>query len=160
MCEHRKVDISEEMFKALPSLQRLLEEAGADAARYGVGLKETSSEITDAPALIVYAPNKRAPQEVSPSHLVPREHRGFLTDVVECQNILLADTGKYDPLLGGIEIGPFVDEVFGNPTSGTLGAVVRRKSDGHKMLLTCEHIVDLRENHQSGQPQPNGRMDA
>lgn len=73
--------------------------------------------------------------------MVPSEFEDFPTDVVEFQNILI------DDIRGDIEIGisPIIDPQGGSHMkSGTLGCVVRRRSDGRRYFLTCEHIVSHR----------------
>jgi IPT/TIG domain len=131
-------EIPAEAFRALSSLKRRL---GGDKSQYrfGVGLKRTGGQVLDEVTLIVYVPRKRPPAELDPSELVPPEHEQYRTDVVELKYIPLADSKPYDPLRGGIEISPRVLHfIVGR---GTLGCVVRRRSDGQKLLLTNEHVA-------------------
>jgi hypothetical protein len=131
-----------EAFMTLSSLKRRL---GGDKSKYrfGVGLKRIGGRVLDEVALIVYVPKKLPAAELDPSELVPSEHEHYRTDVVEWKYIPIADAQLYNPLRGGIEISPIGVHtgVIFRVGRGTLGCVVRRRSDGQKLLLTCEHVA-------------------
>ena len=129
-------------FKALDSLKGRLG-SGARSYKFGVGLKRSGGNILDEVCLIAYVPKKLSLSELPAEVRVPPEHGQFRTDVVEATFIPIADRAFYDPLRGGVEISP-----SGIPIShglrvedGTLGCVVRRRSDGERLLLTCAHVA-------------------
>lgn len=132
----------EDAFRALDSLKGRLG-SGARPYKFGVGLKRSGGNILDEVSLIVYVPKKLPLSELPAELHVPTEHQQFRTDVVEARFIPIADQAFYEPLRGGIEISP-----SGVPIShglrveeGTLGCVVRRRSDGARLLLTCAHVA-------------------
>jgi hypothetical protein len=60
----------------------------------------------------------------------------FLTDVVEVGEIEpAANTSIYRPVTCGVSGGHVINK------GGTLGAVVKRKSDGRPLLLSCNHVI-------------------
>ncbi|MBM4764824.1 IPT/TIG domain-containing protein [Bacillus sp. B15-48] len=129
-------------FEALESLKQLLD--SNPKYRFGIGVKRKSGEFLDQLALIVYVPEKKSPEQLTPSQMVPSHFEGFPTDVEQFQRILIADHAKYDILKGGIEIGKtLIFDLNGNGhmQSGTLGCIVRRRSDSRKYFLTCEHVA-------------------
>lgn len=138
----KPIKIPPEAFNALTSLKQSL---GSNTKyRFGIGVKTKSGEFQDLLSLIVYVPEKKPPEQIAPSEMVPSVFEGFPTDVVEARNILITDT---DALCGGMEIGhtPINDPTgIAHISSGTLGCVVRRRSDNRRHFLTCEHVVSHR----------------
>lgn len=144
------IEVPEEAFAALESLRAALSQLIPEFG-LGVGLKETAGEITDQIALVVYLPQKLAPEEIDPPALIPVEFAGFPTDVVERRWELDEDTTFHDPLVGGVQIGhkklkPHPDGTVETVLSvGTLGALVRRRQTGQIMGLTNCHVVKSNE---------------
>jgi hypothetical protein len=147
------IDIPEDAAEALGALAELLQPVIPQELRFGVGFKEVGGELTDAIALVVFVPVKLPPDEIPPEQFVPAEFAGFPTDVVEFQPVLIddptcralalpPDTTPHDPLMGGIQISHLVsDGILQRVESGTLGAIVRRRSDAARLLLTCQHVA-------------------
>lgn len=133
------IKVPPEAFNALTSLKQSL---GRNTKyRFGIGIKTKSGEFQDQLSLIVYVPEKKLPEQIAPSEMVPSVFEGFPTDVVEAQKILITDT---DALCGGMDIGhtPINDPTgTAHILAGTLGCVVRRRSDNRRHFLTCEHVV-------------------
>jgi hypothetical protein len=136
--------------------QELLERPGVIGV--GVGLAESDGALTDAVAIKVY---------VEPGHEVasqlPDSIEGHPVNVVERrilpqpQTLELkpaqvgADGGSYDPLVGGISIGPC--RYFGASLTivgGTLGAVVIDKASGKPMLLSNYHVLAVDKEWKAG----------
>lgn len=115
----------------------------------GVGYKYVDGRRTDEVAVQVFVAEKGP---VPPDEEIPREINGVKTDVIERRFVLhplavpledvqlMADTGTYDPLKGGISIGP-CRAIGGFVYSGTLGAVVTDNATGKKMLLSNFHVM-------------------
>lgn len=86
--------------------------------------------------------NKKAPEKlVEPGAVVSTvmKESGFdvLTDVVEVGEINLASNNAvYRPVTCGVSGGHGLVM-----SGGTLGCVVKRKSDGKSLLLSCNHVV-------------------
>lgn len=129
-------------FEALDSLKGRLG-TSARAYRFGVGLKRSGGNVLDEVSLIVYVPKKLPLSELPAEAHIPPEHQQFRTDVVEARFIPIADPAFYDPLRGGIEISPSGIAIPHGlrVERGTLGCVVRRRSDGARLLLTCAHVA-------------------
>jgi hypothetical protein len=88
-------------------------------------------------AIRVYVAQKRAPEDVPPEEMIPAEIDGHPTDVIQRTFERIAkDTGRYDPVLGGISIGPDREN-----SAGTLGTVVKDRSTGALMLLSNFHVL-------------------
>lgn len=118
--------------------------------RYGVGLKRSGSEILDELSLIVYVSKKLPVAELPPEQRVPSEHEDFRTDVVQARFTRLADSAPYDPLLAGIEISPSAVQTSRGALRierGTIGCVMRRRTDGKRLLLTCAHVASHNDDH-------------
>ncbi|HDR7429955.1 TPA: IPT/TIG domain-containing protein [Bacillus toyonensis] len=126
---------------ALNSLRKLLEKDFNHNYRYGIGFKRISGEfIEDELVIVVYVPKKKPQDKIPLSLRVPMKYEGFHTDVVESQNTLISDSSSYNPLRGGIQISP--PPLPGFPGEfGTLGCIVRKRSGGGRLFLTCEHVV-------------------
>ncbi|HEX8743509.1 MAG TPA: peptidoglycan-binding protein [Thermoleophilaceae bacterium] len=113
---------------------------------FGVGFKETGGELSNTVALLVFVPEKKPESDLSAEETIPREFGGYPVDVVEWKPVLIEDSKAYKDLHGGIEIAP--DPVPLDPsgiiqgqTSGTLGAIARRRSDRVMVLLTASHVI-------------------
>jgi len=116
-----------------------------------IGTKRVKGKDTGEPTIIVLVSNKT---RVSGAGAVPTRIQGVKTDVVERVYVLagsnlisgnpelaaltLPDTGKYDPLMGGISFGPCRSSQLG----GTMGAIVTDRTTGSPMMLTNMHVVN------------------
>jgi hypothetical protein len=138
-----------------PELRQVKEEVEAELlARPGVtgvdiGYKEVGGHPTDVVAIRVLVEEKR---DSPPDEAIPPEIGGHPTDVIERRfelhalsveeaNVVLeADTGTYDPLVGGISIGP-CRAAGGRVLAGTLGCVVFDDATGRPMLLSNFHVL-------------------
>lgn len=114
-----------------------------------IGYKEVQGQRTGELAIRVLVERKR---DVPAPQRIPAEVQGIPTDVIERKFELhglgvpaleLApqlDTGTYDPLAGGISVGP-CRLVRGQVFVGTLGAIVKDNASGEPLLLSNFHVL-------------------
>lgn len=127
-----------------------------------IGYKYVGGEKTDVRAIRVYVAEKKDPKDVPKDDMIPKTMKGVKTDVIQRKFVLhplrlrvadlelKADTGTYDPLKGGISIGP-CRSVWLEPPDvpsagwyifvGTLGAIVTDNASGDPMLLSNFHVM-------------------
>lgn len=116
-----------------------------------VGNKYTDGEKTGDVAIVVYVSQKGG--RLAAADRIPDEIDGIPTDVIEAsfepkEKKSLADvtpkvdTGTYDPLQGGISIGP-CRSIGGFVYTGTLGCIVTDNVSGDNMLLTNFHVAAI-----------------
>src|SRR5947209_12268673 len=109
----------------------LLKRPGVTAV--DIGYKYVGGKKTDELSIRVYVEKKK--EKLPKEEAIPPVIEGIKTDVIERKYVLHplkvplqqielhADTGRYDPLRGGISIGP-CRAVNGSIFAGTLGVVV------------------------------------
>jgi hypothetical protein len=138
-----------------PDLRRVKEEVEEEfLARPGVtgvdiGYKEVGGQPTDVLAIRVLVAEKH---DVDPAEAIPSEIAGYPTDVIErrfelhvlsvpeAALVLQADSGTYDPIVGGISIGP-CRSPQGRVLAGTLGCLVLDVATSRPMLLSNFHVM-------------------
>ena len=124
-----------------------------------IGYKYTGGRKTGELAIRVYVAEKKS---VSEKERIPKTLKGIQTDVIERtfvlqplrrprdEIVLMADTGLYDPIVGGISIGPCrgiwleppdVPSAGWYTVGGTLGAVVKDRDTGATMFLSNFHVM-------------------
>ncbi|MEX0788323.1 MAG: hypothetical protein WD906_01875 [Anaerolineales bacterium] len=103
----------------------------------GVGLKSRSGRATGELALIALVRRKVPEAALAPQDLVPSEADGVPTDVMEVGYLraLVARTDRARPAPGGVSIGHY------QVTAGTLGAVVRDRTTGRRLILSNNHVL-------------------
>lgn len=132
-----------------------------------IGYKIVGGEKTDVLSIRVYVAEKRELEEVPRGERIPKTTQGVKIDVIQrkyelhpllmrvADLVLHADTGNYDPLEGGISIGPcrsvYLDAAtaacHGASTAGwytfvgTLGAIVKDNATNAPMLLSNFHVM-------------------
>jgi hypothetical protein len=139
-----------------PALRQAKEQIERELLNYpgvtgvDIGYKEVGGQRTDQLAIRVLVKKKRA--DVRPEERVPETIGGFPTDVIERRYelqmlavdaellMLQADAQQYDPLKGGISVGP-CRPVGGTVLSGTLGLIVTDNATGKPMLLSNFHVL-------------------
>lgn len=128
----------------------LLKRPGVTAV--GVGYKYVNGQRTDEISVQVFVRRKR--KNVPRKQMVPKTINGVPTDVIERTFVLqqladrvrveditlMADTTHYDPLKGGISIGP-CRAIGGYVFAGTLGAVARDNATNDILLLSNFHVM-------------------
>jgi hypothetical protein len=128
----------------------------------GIGYKIVKGEKTNELSIRVYVAEKKDTKDVPKNELIPKEIKGVKTDVIQRKFVLhplrlrlqdleiKLDTGNYDPLKGGISIGP-CRSVYLTPPDvntagwyvfvGTLGAIVKDNDTNDPMLLSNFHVM-------------------
>ncbi|KXK54437.1 MAG: hypothetical protein UZ13_00154 [Chloroflexi bacterium OLB13] len=104
-----------------------------------VGLKETEGVWTDTIALVALVERKLPLTALSAEARIPRQIDSIPTDVYEVGQLkalqLLPPTSRFRPTIPpGVSIGHFAI------TAGTLGAVVKDRITGEKLLLSNNHV--------------------
>jgi hypothetical protein len=103
----------------------------------GLGVKETSGELTGEVAVIVYVEQKKPRMSLGRTELIPRDIDGVKTDV--------QPQPHFEPfggttLTGGVQIRRSPDDQD-RPKPGTLGYVATRIADNMNVMLSCEHVM-------------------
>lgn len=127
-----------------------------------IGYKYVGGEKTDELAIRVYVAEKKDPKEIPSTEQIPKTTHRIKTDVIQRKFVLhplrvriqdlrvMADTGNYDPLRGGISIGPCrsfwleppeVEEAGWYVFTGTLGCIVNDNQSGDPLLLSNFHVM-------------------
>jgi hypothetical protein len=133
--------------------QELLKKPGVVGV--GIGYKEVGGQQTDTLSIRVFVEQKR---DVPDEERIPPTVEDYPTDVLESRYELHdrvvsdedmvpldrprrgAEEKKYDPVVGGISIGP--QRLVGGVASvGTLGAVVEDSETHEPLLLSCFHVL-------------------
>lgn len=101
----------------------------------GIGYKESNGVITDELSVVCLVSQKTS--NLPSGGIIPPTINGIKTDVVQVGEIkaLMANTGRYRPAPGGVSIGHY------SITAGTLGVVVRDRSDGTRLILSNNHVL-------------------
>ncbi len=115
-----------------------------------IGFKYRAGKQTDELAIRVYVEHKGV---YASGELIPIELQGVKTDVVEvkkptsmilkapvAQMRIMVDKRLYNPLVGGISLGP-CREIGGFVFTGTLGSIVFDNATGAPMLLSNYHVM-------------------
>lgn len=103
----------------------------------GVGYQEKSGQQTGEYALVVMVSQKLPLVALAPHAVLPKNVSGVNIDVVEVGELhaLQSRTSRWRPAPGGVSIGHY------KITAGTLGAVVRDRSSGKRLILSNNHVI-------------------
>lgn len=118
----------------------------------GIGYKETGGRVTDQLSVVALVRDKVPKAALDPREMVPREVNGVPTDVVEVGELRAQQSRRerWRPAPGGVSLGHF------RVTAGTLGAVVRDRATGDRLILSNNHVLantnDAAENDPILQP--------
>ena len=122
--------------------QRLLTEFGAQ--HVAVGLKKQRGVVSDELVILAYVAEKLPPDQVPSGQLIPAEIDGVHTDVDVPKQFTFADSSKYRPVVGGIQITNGIEDFDsgGHLTmeGGTLGCLATN-ADGKTVLLSNWHVL-------------------
>ncbi|MBN1857388.1 MAG: hypothetical protein JW846_10615 [Dehalococcoidia bacterium] len=151
--------------KTLAAIRPLKEQVEAELLKrpgvtgVDIGYKYAQGKRTEDLAIRVYVAEKK---DVPEKERIARTLKGIQTDVIERtfvlhplrrpreDIVLMSDTGSYDPIVGGISIGPCRGIWLEPPdvpsagwyiVGGTLGAVVKDKDTGATMFLSNFHVM-------------------
>lgn len=126
----------------------------ANVVGVGVGFKVVDHEMTDEVAVVVMVREKIARDGLPPGEVVPQRVNGVPTDVIEVGVLrpMQGRTSRWRPAPGGVSIGHY------QISAGTLGAVVRDRTSGERLILSNNHVLANSNDAQIGDPiiQPGG----
>nr|WP_294543339.1 hypothetical protein [uncultured Rhodopila sp.] len=119
-----------------------------------IGYKYVAGRRTDKIVIRVHVAEKK---NVPVAERIPAAIDGVETDVIQSNNVLIADSALYNPLRGGIAISP--TRMFGGDYNvGTLGALAFDNASGSLLILSNYHVLcvdDKWENYKDiSQPDP------
>ena len=114
----------------------------------GAGYKNKEGSNTGDLCLVTLVTRKVPKTDISESDFVPEEINGIKTDVIEVGWISTQNsrTVNIRPAPGGVSIGHY------KVTSGTLGCVVKDKTNGKKLILSNNHVLANNNDAKLGDP--------
>lgn len=114
----------------------------------GVGYKQVGGLLTDQISIVVLVRNKVPSAGLSAGDMVPAQVDSVPTDVVEVGVIRAqqARTDRWRPAPGGVSIAHY------KVTAGTLGAVVRDRTSGQRLILSNNHVMANSNDAMPGDP--------
>lgn len=102
----------------------------------GVGYKKKRGEPTEEEAVVIFVKKKINKGNLRSHQVIPDKIETVKTDVIEIGEVrLLVNTQRYRPVKPGSSIGHHAI------SAGTLGAIVRDKKTGEKLLLSNNHVL-------------------
>jgi hypothetical protein len=103
----------------------------------GVGKKITKGQRTDQHCITVLVSQKLPLKALAAEDVVPKEVEGAPVDVIQVGTVraFAGPTDKWRPAPGGVSIGHY------KITAGTLGAVVKSRTTGKRMILSNNHVL-------------------
>ncbi len=102
----------------------------------GVGAKLKAGVPTGELAVRVYVIKKEAPKDLKSADIIPITLEGVPVDVVEIGEPLpYSYTSRERPAIGGDSVGHL------HVTAGTLGYLLRDKTDGSSVILSNNHVL-------------------
>lgn len=103
----------------------------------GVGYKIKGGQQTDDYAIVVMVSQKLPLSALAPEAVLPKNISGVKIDVIEVGELraLQTRTNRWRPAPGGVSIGHY------KITAGTLGAVVRDRGTGQRLILSNNHVI-------------------
>lgn len=103
-----------------------------------VGHKESEGTVTDEVAVVVLVKEKMSLRALSATDVIPRQLDGVRTDVIAVGELRAQQSPRlrFRPTIpGGVSIGHY------RVTAGTLGAVVRHRETGERLILSNNHVL-------------------
>jgi hypothetical protein len=120
----------------------------------GVGYKARDGNESQLLSVVVFVEHKISKDGLDSESLIPRSVDGVPTDVVEVGELraLQMPTDRWRPAPGGVSIGHY------RISAGTLGAVVRDRATGARLILSNNHVLANSNDSQLGDAilQPGG----
>ncbi len=103
----------------------------------GIGHKIVAGKDTGELCLTVLVKKKLPKSELLNKDLIPKKFDNIVTDVKEIGEVFAykARTDRWRPAPGGVSIGHY------GITAGTLGAFVKDKNTGQKLILSNNHVM-------------------
>jgi hypothetical protein len=103
----------------------------------GIGKKIVGGKQTDQDCITIMVSEKVPIQALSKADIVPHKIEDIVTDVVQVGTLraFAKRTDRWRPAPGGISIGHY------KITAGTLGAIVKDKQRGKRVILSNNHVL-------------------
>src|SRR5262245_42910464 len=115
----------------------------------GMGLKQTSGDLKDDIAILVFVTEKKPADDLPAGARVPPVFEGYRTDVRVVQPVqpgACDNATQFGTIQGGIQITTKVVTTPAGPGffPGTLGTIVRKRGDAGRenvYYLSCKHVL-------------------
>ena len=126
----------------------------------GRGFRQKGGQATEDQSIVVLVSKKIPRDDLSANAIVPQSLKGQLVDVIEIGEIRLLDEDeetelsvgerrkRHRPAIGGVSIGHY------RITAGTLGAVVKEKGSGRRLILSNNHVLANSSSGSDGRAAP------
>jgi hypothetical protein len=103
----------------------------------GIGLRQRGGRVLDELCVVALVRRKRPRTALAPDAIVPAEIEGIPVDVLEVGDLRaqVDRTARFRPAPGGVSLGHY------QITAGTLGCVVRDRSNGARLILSNNHVL-------------------
>ena len=103
----------------------------------GIGKKIVGGKQTDQDCITIMVSEKVPIQALSKADIIPQKIEDIVTDVVQVGTLraFAKRTDRWRPAPGGISIGHY------KITAGTLGAIVKDKQTGNRVILSNNHVL-------------------
>ena len=102
----------------------------------GVGYKKKGGKPTEEESVVIFVKKKINKGNLRSHQVIPDKIEEAKTDVIEIGEMrLLVNTQRYRPVRPGCSIGHYA------VSAGTLGAVVRDRKTGERLLLSNNHVL-------------------
>lgn len=111
-----------------------------------IGYKFVHGRKTDEIVIRIHVAEKK---DVPADQQLPAQIQGVKTDIIQNRFRPAGDRGYYNPILGGIDIGP-LRVVDLESIAGTLGAIVVDNVTRDRMLLSNYHVLCVNEGWDQG----------
>jgi len=103
----------------------------------GIGKKIVGGKQTEQDCITIMVSEKVPIQALSKADIIPQKIEDIVTDVVQVGTLraFAKRTDRWRPAPGGISIGHY------KITAGTLGAIVKDKQTGNRVILSNNHVL-------------------
>lgn len=103
----------------------------------GIGKKIVGGKQTEQDCITIMVSEKVPIQALSKADIIPQKIEDIVTDVVQVGTLraFAKRTDRWRPAPGGISIGHY------KITAGTLGAIVKDKQTGKRVILSNNHVL-------------------
>lgn len=133
---------SSSIFKPIFDIQASIEEFLMNLPNVvgvAAGFKESGGVITEEPSVVVLVQQKKPDAGLDEGARIPKEVNGVKTDVYEVGYLqaqqATSPRQRFRPVPAGVSIGHY------QVTAGTLGAVVRDRTTGARLILSNNHVL-------------------
>lgn len=135
MSRQERIALHDRLVVKLDDVRRSLMSQFPEIVSVDLGLKESHGRITDQFAWRIFVQQKKAPSDLQPGEMIPKEYAGLPTDVFQHRVANVEDDdASYSPFWGGIQI-------TGSGGTGTLGCFVHLVGDTKVHILSNHHVL-------------------